>query len=126
MPEAKLADDIALPPVSYPVMGFVEPSSDVEDESDDAEAEEEALTKMFQLSKMAGKRAKPMVDQTEEGKKKPERLKTLTDRLGGRKQEEEEEDGRRRVSADAETSEEEEEMEGRRTREKDSEESSSS
>ena len=78
MPEAKLADDIALPPVSYPVMGFVELSSDVEDESDDAEAEEEALTKMFQLSKMAGKRAKPMVDQTEEGKKKLEqRLKTL-------------------------------------------------
>ena len=128
MPEAKLADDIALPPVSYPVMGFVEPSSDVEDESDDAEAEEEALTKMFQLSKMAGKRAKPMVDQTEEGKKKLEqRLKTLKQIAsvdGNKKKKKKTAAAAAASSADAETSEEEEEMEEQEDEEKsDSEES---
>ena len=39
IPVAQLADDIELPPVSYPVEGFVEPESEPEDDELDPEPE---------------------------------------------------------------------------------------
>ena len=106
MPDAVLADDIELPPVSHPVAGFVEPASDVDDDDEDvplpdrpkrtaasaadrdgrrdapvlldSEDEASALDEMLAVSKMSGKRAKPLLDPAEDAKEKAaRRLKNL-------------------------------------------------